>query len=108
MRASTTLFANSAILAALLALLAGMVAADDSDGPATGFRCCAGGTQETTGICKVLGLNAFCCSGFDASIGNGCDEDSTFPTGRNLIAVGPVTEVCTVPGVNGDGFVGCA
>ncbi|KAK2052147.1 hypothetical protein LY76DRAFT_583940 [Colletotrichum caudatum] len=105
MRASMTLLAH---VAASLALLAGMVAADDSGVPATGFRCCAGGTNETTGICKSIGLDAFCCSGFDASQGDGCDDDSTFPTGRNLIAVGPVTEVCTVPGVNGNGFVGCA
>ncbi|WDK10688.1 hypothetical protein CGRA01v4_01967 [Colletotrichum graminicola] len=92
MRAATILFAN-------LAVLAGMVAAQDFSGdissPVTGFRCCAGGTADSSGDCKFLGLNSFCCSDFDASSGIGCDDDEFFPTGHNIQALAPVSEGCS-------------
>ncbi|EFQ36350.1 uncharacterized protein GLRG_11495 [Colletotrichum graminicola M1.001] len=107
MHASTVIFAP-------LALLAGLVAArpSDSNTPATGERCCNGGTNDTSDFCLSFGLNSFCCSGFDASIGTGCDDIPEFPTGRNIQNFVPSNTGCTVPGIRSrgtlPGFIGCA
>ncbi|KAK2011622.1 hypothetical protein LZ32DRAFT_629380 [Colletotrichum eremochloae] len=105
MHASTVLFAP-------LALMAGLVAARpaDSDFPATGLRCCNGGTGDATEFCKCLGLDSFCCSGFDAGRPGGCDDFAEFPTGRTVQQLVPGGS-CTVPGIKVSnplpGFIGC-
>ncbi|KAK1566081.1 uncharacterized protein LY79DRAFT_572762 [Colletotrichum navitas] len=107
MHASTVLFAP-------LALLAGLVAARpaDSDLPATGLRCCNGGTTDDSGFCLGLGLNSFCCSGFDAGRKGGCDSIPEFPTGRDIRNFVPSNTGCEVPGIKVSGtlpgFIGCA
>ncbi|KAK2037430.1 hypothetical protein LZ31DRAFT_481252 [Colletotrichum somersetense] len=107
MHASTVLFAP-------LALLAGLVAARpaDSDVPATGLRCCAGGTSDPSELCSGLGLNSFCCSGFDAGRKGGCDNFPEFPTGRNIQDFVRSETGCSVPGIKVSGtlpgFIGCA
>ncbi|KAK1994688.1 hypothetical protein LX36DRAFT_660314 [Colletotrichum falcatum] len=92
----------------LSALLAGLAAAlPQSDiGPGTGSRCCNGGTSETSKFCIALGLNAFCCSGINASTGTGCDKVPQFPTGRDVQNVVPTSQTCESDKLAG--FIACA
>ncbi|KAK2051097.1 hypothetical protein LY76DRAFT_529210 [Colletotrichum caudatum] len=95
-----------------LALLASLVSAMPEVFTFTGSLCCNAGVNDDSNFCKSQNLNSFCCSGFAADEGNGCDFHPEFPTGRNVIAKTPGENACTVPAADGsgdlNGFKGCA
>ncbi|KAK2008078.1 hypothetical protein LZ32DRAFT_31117 [Colletotrichum eremochloae] len=97
----------SAMLFVPLSLLVGLVAARGTLKP-TAIHCCSGGTADPTGICTGMKLHSFCCTNIDGAIGNGCDDISTFPTGRFIQAQVPGSSCNNTDGSAPGDFIGCA